>query len=414
MNQSAGQDKLIIFNLWQIRDKSLAEIAYLVLMGLVWSKDILLTYLRATILRIPFIWSFADNIIFISFVFFIVAAGPYIIKKIKVNDLIALLLFLLLYMVNMLIFPANNTVLNSIAPRLFFVVLPLYYLGISVDINKVIKILYYLSMITVVAKIAYTYIFASDMDFITSVYMGDMDAAYKTLPHICMVLYGVFKKANIINISISAAGILYLFSLGNRGSLLCLILYITLYIVMIKKIKRPFIIILICICVIIVLVFTQIFDTILNWLNEISVKMGLSTRIFEMYQNGEFFKSQSRNNITEKLFQAISERPFIGYGMGGDRTIAGRYAHNLVLEIWTQYGILMGSIFLIGYVSIIIRSFIVSTSVNVKAMILLLVCSSFIKLFGSGSYLSEYFFFFLLGVCINELRKNVKIKRQMY
>lgn len=149
------------------------------------------------------------------------------------------------------------------------------------------------------------------------------------------------------------------------------------------------------------------FDRLLILLYNISLKLGLSIRIFAKFFEGDFFVSSSRNRIIEVLFEKISEKPVLGYGIAGDRTLVGGYSHNLAVELWVSFGIIIGTILLGVLFFICIKALIKSRKNNVDNMaILLLICCGLINLFLSGSYLSAPYLFLLIGLCISVIRKS--------
>lgn len=88
-------------------------------------------------------------------------------------------------------------------------------------------------------------------------------------------------------------------------------------------------------------------------------KIAVGQRILYQISNGEFFQSKGRLEIAKAAWKAIKERPVLGYGIIADRMpiaecisgdlskFAGTYAHNLFLELWLQYGVVLGSILIL-------------------------------------------------------------------
>lgn len=88
-------------------------------------------------------------------------------------------------------------------------------------------------------------------------------------------------------------------------------------------------------------------------------RLAAGQRILYQISNGVFLQSKGRSEIAGVAWKAIEERPVSGYGMIEDRMriaahvlddpskFAGTYAHNLFLEFWLQYGLLLGSILIL-------------------------------------------------------------------
>ena len=141
--------------------------------------------------------------------------------------------------------------------------------------------------------------------------------------------------------------------------------------------------------------------------------VGLSTRIFESFLDDQLMnyeKSSGRNEIHELLWSYISnDVGGIGYGFGSDRlfsTTGTRYAHNLVYEVWMDFGLYIGSILLILFVFFIVKTFHKAYGSDSFNLFLILLISSVGHLMFSSSYLIDYQIYFFVGFCVNILRSN--------
>lgn len=376
-----------------------------ILVALIWIKDIILSYVKGAMLKIPIINNIAEFLIPVLISLFVILSIPEFLKKIKLSDFIFYLTVILICIVNFFIFPENQNVLLKIVPGFLLFIVPMYFIGTTIDLNKIYKLLYWLSVFTIFARLLYSVTLEKSMSEVESLYTGDMMASYQLLPHVCAVILSLFNKPNFINIISSAIGVIFIFSLGSRGPLVCFAVFVIFYLLFFKKYKKP------------MLVYTSIitaggvlflfFDRLLILLYNISLKLGLSIRIFAKFFEGDFFVSSSRNRIIEVLFEKISEKPVLGYGIAGDRTLVGGYSHNLAVELWVSFGIIIGTILLGVLFFICIKALIKSRKNNVDNMaILLLICCGLINLFLSGSYLSAPYLFLLIGLCISVIRKS--------
>lgn len=133
---------------------------------------------------------------------------------------------------------------------------------------------------------------------------------------------------------------------------------------------------------------------------------GMSARIFEKVIEGTFLVDESRmENYWKPLLEIIKNESFFGYGIGGDRVVGGViYAHNIVLELLISFGIVFGTILFIWISTHIFRGFKHSADATSRNMVLVLICSGFVPLFVSGTYLTATSFFLLLGFCTRNIR----------
>lgn len=86
--------------------------------------------------------------------------------------------------------------------------------------------------------------------------------------------------------------------------------------------------------------------------------------------------------------------------------MVGVYAHNIALELWVEFGVIIGTIVLVALIVTFLRGYLCSTSSAEKGLIIVLICSSFLKLFLSGSFMDDRWFFALIGLCVGAIRKS--------
>lgn len=396
--------------LHQIKSAPLSEIALFALTLLIWCDRILLTYVHAVLIRVPLIGGAADLIISAVYLVLILLALPQIFKKLKLADLFFGVAVLLVCLFHFIIFPENTAIFKENFPTLLLFTFSLYFIGVTLDFEKIYPWLYKLSLITIVAFTLYKLFVGEPMDEIQSTYEGDMWGAYNFLPHVCLVAIRMLKKPNPLNVTLSVVGIAMLAFLGSRGPLLCVILAIASYLILFKKYKRPFLAyFLIITAAITLLIFLE---PIMQFLYELSADLGLSIRVFDKYFGGEISSSTSRERIIEKLQVMISDNPIIGHGLYGDRAAIGIYAHNIAIELWHAFGVILGTAVLGGIMIVLLRGALITKKQKDYALLFLpLFFSGFIKLFLSGSILDEIYLFLLLGLAVSMIRARKKTVR---
>lgn len=365
------------------------------------------SYARGVLLRIPYIKYTADYFFPILTGICLLLSVHYLIKALTWPDVIFVMSVLLIFMVHMLVYPENSDYLLSISGTFLATVLPMYLIGVCFDMDKHIKLLYYASLLNIGLFVMYnlstsTYVMNSE-----AAYTSSMSRAYTLLPQLLMVVGQCFKKPNVINISAGIVGGIFLMMCGNRGALLLYVFFIVACVIfLVQKKGWPFYLVTASV----VGVVLYFYEWILNLLRVWFLSMGVSTRVIERLAAGDFFESTGRDTITETLLLAIGENPFMGYGMGGDMAIVGSYAHNLAMEMWTSFGVLLGSALLIGILVVFVRGWLGAREEDEKHILLVLLCVGLLKLYLSNSYLLEGMFFLLLGVCVGITRKRSKGK----
>ena len=146
-----------------------------------------------------------------------------------------------------------------------------------------------------------------------------------------------------------------------------------------------------------VFLYSPLFEITMDTLQETSAELGMSTRIFDMVDDGDLANSTGRSDKFVILLEAIDRKPVTGYGIYGDRSFLDGYCHNLPLELLTDYGYFAGGLLFIGILVLLGRAVLISSSTVYFALLVCLMGNGFFKLFFSGSYLLEDTFYLLLG-----------------
>lgn len=391
----------------QQKTRSISEISMYLLIMWMWMDRVLLRYFRAVILRIPLLNTIADYFIIIPYFLFIFFAIPKILQKIRFTDIVFWFIALALFLFNYIFFPGNSKILEENMINCLFLVLPLYYIGLSLDVKKMYPWLYIISSITIFAMLAQKIFFADAMSEMESMYEGDMWASYNLLPHVCLVLISMLRKPSVINVITSIVGIATLTVLGSRGPILLALLAMAIYLLIFKSHKRPVRLFIIVAVIVIILLINL--NAILAFLYDFAQSVGLSVRVFEKLLDGTISSSSSRDLIAQKLISMIEKNPIIGYGLYSDRAELGVYAHNIIIELFHSFGVVFGLIILAVVVIILFRAAIISKKTQEYAILFVsLLFSGFFKLFLSGSYLEEIYFFLLIGLSVSIIRSSKK------
>ena len=381
---------------------SLSEAALFFLTLLLWIDRVLLTYIRAFAMSLPIIGRFVDYIIAAVYAVLIVCSAPKILKKMRMADLLFALATVVICALNYIFFPSNAEILDEYLPNFLLLTFPLYFIGLSLDFEKVYPWLYRLSLITIPAFTIYKLFVSAPMTDVQSMYEGDMWSAYNMLPHVCVVAIAALKKPGFINVALTATGVIMISLLGSRGPFICAVLSIVTYLVFFKKYKRPvlsyFAIALVAIIVILGL------NDIMQFLYDLAEDAGLSVRIFEKFFSGKLSDSSDRDIIAVELYENMST---FGHGLLSDRLAVGIYAHNLAVELWYSFGIIFGTVILGGIIVILLRAALVTRRIEKSAMLFIpLFFAGFVKLFLSGTILNEIYFFLLIGISMNFIRES--------
>ncbi len=385
-----------------------SEFCYELFVLFLWSKSILVGYARALWTTLPEVWGLADfmvDSVFWTLLFFSVRT---FIQRLWVRDILFFAFALLIYVAYYWIFPLNQSYYSMYAETFAEKALPMFLIGASIipgKSDRLFRGMYWMSIATILAFSAYKLVIhplaaGAQAD-------GDMYAAYLFLPHLCTVTGYAMKKPNPLNLSVAALGGFVLVSLGTRGTVVCFLAFIVLMLLLFQKNKHP---ILLTILFLLMAVFL-VFGGLLDLLHDFAEEFGLSLRVLDKLESGDFGQSTGRAMIAERVLEYILLYPLTGLGIYSDRRVAGgQYAHNILLELLIDFGVILGSLLFVLLVVLIARAvFCVRRyeKENGTSIILLAYIScGFLKVFLSGSYLNEDTLFFLIGFCFAILREE--------
>lgn len=280
---------------------------------------------------------------------------------------------------------------------------PWFIVGLYVDDLKIVlerlKKVIILAWITNVVLIIYCYITGRPMS-------GNMEISYSILPLSIISIYLALKQKKIQYFVSFIFSAIVIVGIGSRGPILCIAVFVILYLLSdFKKNKITILIIGIIAC----LVFFN-YTTILDELINICKEYGINSRTLYKIREGTIDDDTGRGNIQTVAFKQLNEHPILGTGIAVERIKINKlimnkdmgscYPHNLIIEILVQYGYILGTgiILLLSY--LFIKS-IKKGEQSEKELIIILFATEIIRLMLSSSYLRSSLFFLWLGLSIN-------------
>jgi O-antigen ligase len=387
------------------------EGATVLFISMVWASQ-LVVYLQAVFLRIPILDSIADFIVPFLYVVVLFLSLPNLLKNFKVIDFVFYFSCLGIYLLNFIFYPRNIEVLNFYWVRFLILSLPLYFIGIAIDIKKMFNIFFIISILCVFWQCFVSLIYkqATIGSMVENEIAEQMHTSYNILPHVLFVIWGTLRKFNIWGLIASVLGAFLIFSYGTRGPMLCMLLFIIAYLILFKQYKHRFLSWFLIIGVTAVLIYYL--EVIVLFMQELTVNIGMSSRIFDIIVNqGLIQYTSGRDEIVSILINAIRESGFLGYGIGGSWQFVNTYPHNLVIDLWISFGLFFGSLLFIVIIFIQLRGLKACKTLEDKGFLMLLFFCGFFKLFMSYTYIDEPMLYMLLGFAVGLKRRKYQTKR---
>ena len=331
-----------------------------------------------------------------------------IFKTLRLIDMVAYLAVCAFYYLSPTIYPETQLFVESSFSIFALHTLPFYFLALMIDYNRDKKALAIISKLQLMMTAFF--VLLSLLRLINSSATGEQMVLSYSILFPTMFLYYTFSRTNSnIDFLFFILGLSMIMMFGTRGPLLCFIIFLISFLFLNYR-HNPVITINLLFVIGVFYIFLRPIMLVFMFLTRM---VGLSTRIFESFLEDELFnyeKSSGRDEIHELLWNnIINDQGGIGYGLGSDRMMGRRgteYAHNLVYELWMDFGLYIGSFLLILFVLFIIKTFRKVYGSERFYLLLMLLVWSVGHLMISGSYLQDFQVYFFIGYCVNVLRSH--------
>lgn len=382
---------------------------YMVTFLIAWGA-MLLGYWRGINNHLPILGNFTDELEYVIVLVPLVLSVSTFMRRLKNFDFLFVLGCIFFYLLNFLLYPQNEDVLIKRFFSFTILTLPYYFIGATLDIKKFSKAFFYVSCVSICVCTFYNLSYAKSAS-----YAGDVDVseynmflAYNLLQHVLMVSWIALKEMKLWKILIMILGLFLLMSMGTRGPVVCAIVFIATYLMFFKpsKYQKTMRVIVISVAAYAI----SFLDSFMMFMQVSLRQLGLSTRIFDKYFEGDLDVSYGRDFIRDTLFRELaSDDRIFGHGILGSYKYVGTYAHNIVLDFLFSFGIVVGTVLLSSLVFLICRTFLRTKHQETEQVfLLLLVIASMLKMCFSGTFIDDTLFFFLIGYCVQICRVTKK------
>lgn len=337
-------------------------------------------------------------------------AMPIVLKRSLIAFVSTYIVAIVLFAINILLFPENLVNLKELVFPLFFMCLPSFLYSLSiVHLSELKKVMQKTSMIVCFAGLSITILV-----FAGKVSVGDysMSLSYYMLLPAVISLDGIFEKFNLksfIEFFISSVVIL---SIGSRGAILCMAVFAILKIVFAMMLNLKAARVAIVALILGIAVWLSYYE-ILAGLSNVLEKFGIRSRSVILFLRGDVHLS-GRDVIFAKVMHEVKNSPILGIGLSGDRRIVGKsYVHNIVLEIFANFGFVVGTFLLVLLIYSICKALLKKDSLS-TAVVTIWMSLGFVHLFVSSSYLIDLKFWLFMGLVCRSYFPNKAFERKMH
>ena len=380
---------------------------YTLFLCLIWCKELVLTLGRVSVTRSELTAFLAPSIDALILFLLLPIAIKSIVAHIRIKDILFCFICVLIYLVQYILHLENSEILSEYAPLFILSTLPMYLMGIQLDINKFQNAFRDVSIAVVIFCVFYSFIYSPRVHGAMDENGEVMNLAYMLSPHVIYLLWQFIKNFSWSDFFASTIGFFMLLSFGTRGPIVCVATFFIFYFLFINDLKYKFAWALTLIIAGGIIYYFS--DQIILHLYNLMPRIGMSNRIFAKLIAGEFAgyeNSSERDVILLDLWEAMKRSDFFGYGIGGSWLISGGYAHNIYFDFIVSFGFYPGSILFVFVCTQLIRGFVACRNNDEKAFFLVLFACGFVKLFISNIYLNEPYFWLLIGYCTFLIRNK--------
>lgn len=237
-----------------------------------------------------------------------------------------------------------------------------------------------------------------------------MSFSYNYLTFVIACYWMAIHKNNIFLWVLAVLSTFVIVIAGCRGAIVCVGVYIFCELLLNKKVHK---ILKALIILALVLVFFNLENIMVN-LDDMLSEYGYESRTIELFFEGDMQNDSGRSKYSDAAVKVIENNPILGCGMAGSSYhlfvalhdmkpvgIVRQYSHNLFLDIYMDYGILLGTVLIIWLLIQLVLAYIRSRGTYSQTVLFMLMAAILPKLMLSSTYVGEPLFFMLLGLLIN-------------
>lgn len=333
-----------------------------------------------------------------------------VVNNFMLNKTLVVLLssiFLIIY-ISYIICPTIKIFFGYFIPFLVIRIIPALYFTVNID-EKKIKLLFIILSKYRLIWMLYAIVGLFWIPLNTTNHYS-MTFGYNLLIPSCIIFYNYIRYKKLDWFLYGIIFFICILLRASRASCICLIVFIMLTYIMVenenvKSTKKKTRIIILLTFIILVLINFRNITTLLSYIFPSSRTIAL------MSKNISF--DSGRNKIKHVYLESIKIQPLKFNGIFSDRIYYANmmkskysitdYPHNFLIELFYQFGLLLGVTIFIVLLFKIIKSIKICKRkkyIELLALTLIMFVSGFLKLFFSASYLINVEFYLLIGIII--------------
>ena len=225
---------------------------------------------------------------------------------------------------------------------------------------------------------------------------------FPTLMHIVQI------KRKRLYLAVVSVEVFIILIYGSRGAFLAIIVFIAASIFLVEKNTVKSLVSKIILFVASATTVSIIYFNASRILLYLSSRGRLSRTLLLLLSGETISHDSGRLEIFQMIWGKILEKPFLGWGISGQASFMNTYAHNIFLDLLLENGLFLGTLISIAIISVLFCALIKNR--NCK-FFMVLICSGFLPLLVSGTYLQQPLFWITMGLSLSaEGRSGIRFK----
>lgn len=322
-------------------------------------------------------------------------ALPIVLRRNKKKFIVTYTVWAFVFLLQYLVFPENNRYQQQLVFPLFAMCLPAFIYSSTIDEWEVLR--------DIMRKASYI-IFCLGFLLGMMVFWGkasvgnySMSFSYYLLLPAVMFTDESLDRLRLRNIVFALLSILLILAIGARGPIMCIAVFVILKLIRPSKKPRYSHICVYLFSIPLLIIVALFFDELLMSMYDFLSRFGISSRSILLFLQPELHLS-GRDLLYRRVVAEIIDSPITGIGIGGDRRVlGGNYVHNLFIELIANYGVLLGTLFVLVLLVLMIR-FLVFRNRYQYDMFVIWLSIGVVPLLVSSSYLGDMGFWIFLGL----------------
>ncbi|MBD5281963.1 MAG: hypothetical protein HDR93_02000 [Bacteroides sp.] len=338
-----------------------------------------------------------------------------IFRRILVKDVFILLGIYAFFMANILLFPSTLSYYSGktmVMVLVFYLPLCTFVVTRIRDWNKLFDVIRPYALFSV--ALALYIVFFSKRDQYSTFFFY-MEFSYALFPFAASLYVVGRRNRSLIWLGLFVVDAICMLSYGARATFMLLILFIAMYEFFNSKARYRIMVIIAL--VLVGLIVSAYFDSIILSLSHVD---GLQdSRLITKALRGELTDGGDRDRLIRESLHRIETMGADIPGLFGDRPyIHGIYPHNIALEILMQFGVLLGSMIILGFLWMMYVNVMKTPYRNPSIFLCCVLLGRFLV---SGSYIQEGDFWLWLFAMVNifkqrqkSVERNGEYKKSLY